>query len=220
MTSNLTHHMADNYLEKRYDEVFGTKKVTKRIGHTLDELLTKNRSTRGYNKSYIVKRSELEQIVAVNTKLGSGCNRQVLRFRLVTQGEEAQRVLENIKMGAALPELHLPFPGTEPEAFIIVCSLNGDDKLALIDLGMSLEAMSLRAVEMGLNTLIVGAFNKVNLKEALSLPCDPVAVLCVGKGAERFKLVPIKEGESHAYYRRDGVHCIPKVTLENLIVKD
>ena len=27
--------MADNYLEKRYDEVFGTKKVTKRVGHTV-----------------------------------------------------------------------------------------------------------------------------------------------------------------------------------------
>lgn len=210
--------MADNYLEKRYDEVFGTKKVTKRVGHTLDELLMKNRSTRGYNKAYVVKRQELEQIVSVNTKLGSGCNRQVLRFRLVTQGEESQKVLENIKMGAALPELHLPFPGTEPEAFIIVCSLNGDDKLALIDLGMSLEAMSLRAVEMGLNTLIVGAFNKSKLKEAFSLPCDPVAVLCVGKGAERFELVSIRESDPHAYYRRDGIHYVPKVKLEDLIL--
>ncbi len=210
--------MADNYLEKRYDEVFGTKRVTKRIGHTLDELLVKNRSTRGYHKPYIVKREELEQIVAVNTKIGSGRNRQVLRFRLVTQGEEAQKVLDNIKMGAALPELHLPFPGTEPEAFIIVCSLNGDDKLALIDLGMSLEAMSLKAVEMGLNTLIVGAFNKAKLKEAFSLPTDPVAILCVGKGAEKIELVPIKESESHAYYRKDGIHYIPKVILDDLII--
>lgn len=210
--------MADNYLEKRYDEVFGTKKVTKRVGHTLDELLMKNRSTRGYNKAYVVKRQELEQIVSVNTKLGSGCNRQVLRFRLVTQGEESQKVLENIKMGAALPELHLPFPGTEPEAFIIVCSLNGDDKLALIDLGMSLEAMSLRAVEMGLNSLIVGAFNKAQLKEAFNLPYDPIAVLCVGKGTEKFQIVPIKEDESHAYYRRDGIHYIPKVTLGDLLI--
>ena len=156
--------------------------------------------------------------MSVNTKLGSGCNRQVLRFRLVTQGDESQKVLENIKMGAALPELHLPFPGTEPEAFIIVCSLNGDDKLALIDLGMSLEAMSLRAVEMGLNTLIVGAFNKARLKEAFNLPYDPVAVLCVGKGAERFELVPINESAPHAYYRRDGIHYIPKVKLEDLIL--
>ena len=105
--------MADNYLEKRYDEVFGKKTVTKRVGHTLDELLTRNRSTRGYNKSYVVSRNELQQIVAVNTKLGSGCNRQMLRFRLVTQGEEADKVLSNIKMGAALPELQRPGGGAD-----------------------------------------------------------------------------------------------------------
>lgn len=210
--------MADNYLEKRYEEVFGTKKVTKRVGHTLDELLLRNRSTRGYHTPYVVRREELEQIVAVNTKLGSGCNRQVLRFKLVTKDTGAPQVLANIKMGAALPELHLPFPGTEPQAFIIVCSTVGDDKLALIDLGMSLQTMSLRAVEMGLNTLIVGAFNKSALKEAFQLPHDPLAVLCVGKGAERHQLVPITPDQSHAYYRRDGIHYIPKLHLADLLL--
>ena len=210
--------MADNYLEKRYDEVFGTRKVTKRVGHTLDELLTRNRSTRGYNKSFVVSEDLLRQIVSVNTKLGSGCNRQVLRFKLVTQETGAEKVLQNIKMGAALPELHLPFEGTEPEAFIIVCSTSGEDKLALIDLGMSLEAMSLRAVEMGLNTLIVGAFNKANIKEVFNLPYEPLAVLCVGKGAERIELVPIHENDSHAYYRKDGTHIVPKVMLSDLIL--
>ena len=209
--------MADNYLEKRYDELFGKKTVTKRVGHTLDELLTKNRSTRGYNKDFVVSGDLLRQIVSVNTKLGSGCNRQVLRFKLVTKESGAEKVFANIKMGAALPELHLPFPGTEPEAFIIVCSTVGEDKLALIDLGMSLEAMSLRAVEMGLNSIIIGAFNKVKLREAFDLPYEPLAVLCVGKGIERFQLVPIHENESHAYYRKDGSHCVPKIILEELI---
>lgn len=210
--------MADNYLEKRYDEVFGKKTVTKRVGHTLDELLTRNRSTRGYNKDFIVSEDLLRQIVSVNTKLGSGCNRQVLRFKLVTKETGAEKVLANIKMGAALPEFHLPFEGTEPEAFIIVCSTSGDDKLALIDLGMSLEAMSLRAVELGLNTLIIGAFNKANIKDAFNLQYDPIAVLCVGKGIERIHLVPIHENESHAYYRKDGSHFVPKVILEELLL--
>ena len=69
--------MADNYLEKRYEEVFGTRKVTKKIGHTLDELLSRNRSTRGYKKEFVVSEDLLRQIVSVNTKIGSGCNRQV-----------------------------------------------------------------------------------------------------------------------------------------------
>lgn len=210
--------MADNYLENRYNEVFGKKTVTRRVGHTLDELLLKNRSTRGYLKDYIVKEEELKQIVSVNTKIGSGCNRQVLRFKLVTHDNGAAKVLENIKMGAALPELHLPFPDTEPEAFILVCSTVSENKLVDIDLGISLQSMSLKATEMGLSCLIIGAFNKSEIIKEFNLPYEPVAVLCVGKGIEKFKLVPIHESENHAYYRKDGVHYIPKVSLDELIM--
>lgn len=210
--------MADNYLENRYNEVFGKKTVTKKVGHTLDELLTKNRSTRGYHKPYVVSVDELRKIVAVNTKIPSARNQQVLRFLLVTKESGAEKVLESIKMGGALPELHLPFAGTEPEAFVLVCSTVPENKLVDIDLGISLQSMSLRAVEMGLNTLIVGAFNKGALMEAFGLQHDLLAVLCVGKGAEQFQLEPIAETESHSYYRRNGVHIVPKVKLENLLL--
>ena len=144
--------MADNYLEKRYDEVFGNGKTKiKRIGHTLDELLLRNRSYRGFKKEYVVKREELERIVGVCNKIPSARNQQVLRFRLVTQGEASQAVMRNIRLGAALPELHLPFPGTEPEAFIIICSTIDENKMVDIDLGIAIQSMLLKAVEMGLN---------------------------------------------------------------------
>lgn len=212
--------MADNYLEKRYEEVFGKKKVVKRVGHTLDELLLKNRSTRGYNQQFVVSREMLQQIVGVNTKIGSGCNQQVLRFRLVTRDTGAAAVLPLLRMGAALPDLHLPLAGTGPGAFIVCCSTVAESKLVDIDLGISLQSMALKATEMGLSSLIVGAFNKGALREALSLPYEPLAVLCVGKGAERIELVPIHADESHAYWREEGVHYVPKVRLEELIIDE
>ena len=210
--------MADNYLEKRYDEVFGKKTVTKRVGHTLDQLLVKNRSTRGYNKEFVVRRELLEQIVAVNTKIGSGCNRQVLRFRLVTKGDEAAKVLENIKMGAALPELHLPFEGTEPEAFIIVCSTTAENKLVDIDLGMSLQTMMLKATEMGLGGICIGAFNRNARVETFALPCEPLLVLAIGMPAEKIELVPVHSGEPLKYYRENGIHYVPKIVANDLIL--
>ena len=76
--------MADNYLEKRYEEVFGSGHTkVKRVGHTLDELLLKNRSQRGYLKDYVVRREELERIVGVCSKIPSARNQQVLRFQLM-----------------------------------------------------------------------------------------------------------------------------------------
>lgn len=204
--------MADNYLEKRYEETLGNGKTrVKRIGHTVDELLTKNRSTRGYKKAYKVSRQELERIAGVCTRIPSARNQQVLRLRLVTHDSGAAQVLPLVKMGAALPELHLPFPGTEPEAFIVVCSTVAENPMVDIDLGIAAQSMLLKAVEMGLNGLIIAAFNRAKLQEALSLPYPPLLVLAIGKGDERIELKPIGEEESHAYYREGGVHYVPKV---------
>lgn len=211
--------MADNYLEKRYEETLGSGKIrVRRIGHTVDELLLKNRSTRGYKRAYRVSLAELERITAVCSRIPSARNQQVLRMRLVTHDGGADRVLPLIKMGAALPELHLPFPGTEPEAFIVVCSVVEENPMVDIDLGIAAQSMLLKAVEMGLNGLIIAAFNRAKLQEALGLPFTPLLVLAIGKGDERIELAPIAPDESHAYYRRDGIHYVPKIRAKDLLL--
>jgi nitroreductase len=209
--------MADGYLEKRMEEFSSNTKKTTVKHQSLDTLFEKNRSHRGYNKDYVVKRDMLERIVNVNTKVATGKNQQVLRFKLVTKGEEADYVLQNIKLGGMLPELHLPYKGTEPEAFIIVCTSAPESKIIDIDLGISLQSMALKATEMGLNGLIICAFNKANITEHFKLQYEPLAILAVGKGIENIKLKPISVDESRAYYREDGVHYVPKVKLEDII---
>ncbi|MCQ2280004.1 MAG: nitroreductase family protein [Bacteroidales bacterium] len=211
--------MADGYLESRYDEVFGRNSKKTVVKHVpVDKLLERNRSYRGYHPETIVTEDTLRKIVSVNTLIPSACNQQVLRFKLVTKGEGSGRVLANVKMGAALPELHLPFPGTEPEAFIIVCSTAPETKLVDIDLGISAQSMLLKATELGYNGLIIGAFNKANIQQEFSLPYEPLLVIAIGRGAEVIRRVEISENESHAYYRKEGVHFVPKVRLSDLIL--
>ena len=192
----------------------------KRYGnsHSLESLLAKNRSYRGYRKEYVVTAEMLKSIIAVNTKVPSGRNRQPLRFKLVTRDTGADKVLPHIRLGAGLPELHLPFAGTEPEAFIIVCTTVPEDRNVYIDLGISSQSMLLKAVDMGLNGIIIAAFDHEAIKQAFSLPYEPVLVVAIGKGAEKIELVPIAETEDHNYYRRDGVHYVPKVKVEDLII--
>lgn len=211
--------MADNYLEKRYEEIFGAGRTkVKRVGHPLDDLLLRNRSQRGYLKDYVVSRAELERIVGVCSRIPSARNQQVLRFRLVTRDTGAAAVLQNIKLGAALPELHLPLPGTEPEAFIVVCSTIPEDRMVDVDLGIALQSMLLKAVEMGLNGIVIGAFHKEHIKHDLQLPLDPLMILAIGKGIEKIEITPIASGDSHAYYRRDGVHYVPKIPARDLLI--
>lgn len=180
--------------------------------------MIKNRSHRGYSHDVVISREMLQRLVSVNTKIPSARNQQCLRFKLVTQDSGADIVLENIKLGGALPELHLPYPGTEPQAFIIICSTQVESKLVDIDLGISVQSMLLKAVELGLNGIIIGAFNKARLQEAFQLPYEPVLILAIGKGIEHIQLVDIDESESHNYYRQDNIHYVPKVKIDNLII--
>ena len=211
--------MADNYLEKRMEQYRSHSAASpgaKKEG--LATLLLKNRSTRGYDASYIVRADQLRRIVAVNNKLASARNRQVLRFRLVAS-DEAQKVLPFIRMGAGLKELQLPVDGTQPNAFIVVCSTIEPRNSTFVDLGISAQSMLLQAVEMGLNGLCMMDFDADGLVDSLRLPYDPLLVVAIGKSAEKIQLVDIKGADDHSYYREGGVHYVPKVVVEDLIIE-
>ena len=209
--------MADNYLENKFEEL-RNRPAAKKTTASLSTLLRKNRSYRGFDKNCVVTEAQLRRIVEVCTKIPSGRNQQALRFKLVTRETGAEKMQGLYKLGGALPELHLPFPGTEPEAFIIICGITPENKILDIDMGISAQSMLLKAVEMGLNGIMIGAFNKENIKQEFGLPYEPLLILAIGKGAENIRLVEINEDESHKYYRQDGVHFVPKVKLEQLIL--
>ena len=209
--------MADNYLEKKYEELQEKRPVIKRTNPSLDTLLRRNRSYRGYDPSRVVTREELMKMVEATTLVPSGRNQQVLRYRLVTE-EESDRVLPLIRLGGALPELHLPFPGTEPRAFLVICSTVSENPLIDIDLGIAAQSLLLKAVEMGLNGIMIRAFDAVKLQEALALPLKPLLVVAIGKGAEDIFLKPVNAGESLTYYRKDGVHFVPKLKAVDLLL--
>ena len=212
--------MADNFLEKRMEQ-YRSRSSSLQCAKTkegLATLLVKNRSTRGYDASYRVRIDQLRRIVAVNTKLASARNRQPLRFRLVT-ADEACKVLPFIRMGAGLKELNLPLEGTEPNAFIIVCSTIEPRNSTFVDLGIAAQSMLLQAVEMGLNGLCIMDFDRQLLVDTLQLPYTPLLVIAVGKSAEKARLIDINEGDDHSYYRENGVHYVPKVVVEDLIIE-
>ena len=209
--------MADNYLERREQELAEKRPVVKHTGISLDSLLKKNRSYRGYDQSRIVTREELRQLVAATTFAASGMNRQRLRYRLVAK-DEAAKVLPHITLGAALPEERLPHPGSEPQAFIVVCATEAENKIIDIDLGIAAQSILLKAVEMGLGGIFILNFRGEAIREALALPQPPIAVIAIGKPAEKIFLLPVESGADLNYYRKDGIHYVPKLQVDNLLI--
>lgn len=212
--------MADNYLGRKMEEYFARpndRTAGRRPGATLGRLLLKNRSHRGYDSGFLVREDQLRRIIEVNTRIPSARNQQVLRFRPVLS-DEAQRVLPHIRLGDALPELHLPLPGTEPNAFIICCSTQAESRYVDIDLGISAQSMLLQAVELGLNGICIGAFDREAIRREFALEWEPLLILAIGRGIEHIELTPIGADGDRRYYRRNGVHYVPKLTLEALLI--
>ena len=212
--------MADNYLGKKMEDYIAGKSSSpiKKQQPTLQKLLLRNRSHRAYDNSFTVREDQLRKIIDVNTKTPSARNQQVLRFRPVLR-EEAHLVTPYIKLGGALPYLNLPQEGFEPNAYIIICTTKEEDRWVDVDLGIAAQSMLLQATEIGLNGICIGAFNKEVIKKVFELQYEPLLILGIGRGAERIELTKIEEGEDHKYYRKDNVHYVPKVKLEDLIIK-
>ncbi len=211
--------MADDYLGRKMAEYFA--RPDKQPAHrpmNLGRLLLKNRSHRGYDSRFVVRRDQLRSIIEVNTCIPSARNQQVLRFRPVL-ADEAPALLGCIRLGGGLPDLHLPLPGTEPNAFIIVCSAAEESRYVDIDLGISAQSMLLRATEMGLNGICIGAFDRDKVREAFRLPCEPLLILAIGRGIEKIELTEIGAADDHGYYRRGDTHFVPKLRIEELILE-
>ncbi len=160
--------MADNYLEKKMEALREVRPKVVRNHPSLDSLLKKNRSHRGYDASVKLPVQTLKELVAAATLCPSGMNAQSLRFRLVPS-EEAHKVHPLVKLGAALPEEHLPHPGEEPQGYIVICSARAEDRIVDIDLGIAAQSILLGAVSHGLNGIVILNFNPDSVQQALDL---------------------------------------------------
>lgn len=210
--------MADNYLGRKMEEYEAQKCASVRTRKvSLVSLLAKNRSTRGFDASFKVRHDQLVALIEAVRLAPSAMNQQVLRFRLVT-AEEAHLITPHIRLGRALPELKLPLEGTEPNAYIVICT-DRESRYVDMDMGIATQTMLLRAVEMGLNGICIAAFDHDAVRKALNLPLAPQLLVAVGRSAEHIEVVGISEGESTTYYRKNGTHFVPKLRTEELIIK-
>ena len=210
--------MADNYLGKKMEDHMRASAPKRTATRSFMRLLEKNRSHRSFDSTFKVRADQLRRIIEVVTKIPSARNQQVLRFRPVLE-DEAHKVLPHIRLGGALPELHLPEKGSEPNAFIVICSTVPEERYVSVDMGIAAQSMLLQAVEIGLNGICIGAFDRGAVQRELLLDLEPLLVLAIGRGTDNIRLVEINESENHSYYRRDGAHYVPKVRLEELIIK-
>lgn len=190
----------------------------------LKDLVVKNRSYRGYDESFGVSEDVLKELVDMARLTASGANLQPIKYRLVTEKADVNKLNELTRWGKMLPELTLPHPGQYPAAYILMTidtQICKNPEAAGTDIGIAAQTVMLGAVEKGLGGCMIANFDKAEAAGALSLPerYKPVLALAIGKPSETVKLVDVGEDGSTKYYRDENdVHFVPKRKLEDVLI--
>jgi nitroreductase len=155
------------------------------------ETIRDRRSIRTYKGERIPK-DKLDKLLETARLAPSAANRQVWKF-IVVEDEQIKNQLVTACNNQA-------FVGTASQVIAGI----GDpaQKWHQVDLAIALEHLVLEAVELGLGTCWIGAFNEDEVKKILKIPQDKkvVALLTVGVPAESPAARPRKALEEIVAY--------------------
>ena len=92
-----------------------------------------------------------------------------------------------------------------------------------LDVGITAQTMMLGAADMGLGGCMFGSIQREKLASLFGIDTEKYSielVLALGKPKEDVRIVDLPENGSTAYYRdENGVHYVPKRSVEELIIK-
>ena len=186
------------------------------------DLVIKNRTYRGFDENYRIDRESLLELVDLTRFTASSANLQPLKYFVAGDKEIVDQIQPLTKWAGALSHLNLPYPGTRPTAFIVICQDNAisSSNGMLKDVGIVAQTITLAAAEKGLGCCMIGSFELAALKKLLKLPesIDPKLVIALGKPAEKVELTDAVDGNTTYYRDENGVHYVPKRNLEDILL--
>lgn len=186
----------------------------------LKELVLKNRSYRSFSRETI-GREKLTEYIDMARITASSANLQALKYRIVADAEECAKTFAQTKWAGYLSDMEIPPKGCEPTGYIVICidtditkNIHGFYK----DTGIAAQTIMLAAAEDGFGGCMIGSFNEENLKSELSIPENLTVslVLALGRPSEEVELTEFAGDVK--YYRENGVHYVPKRSLEEVII--
>lgn len=185
------------------------------------ELVLKTRSYRRFDQAAPVSLGVLRELVDLARQTASGSNIQPLKYVLSADPATNARIFSHTRWAGYLADWPGPAEGERPTAYVVIL---GDTALRRefdTDLGIAAQTVMLSATERGLGGCMIGSLDREPLREALAIPeqYKILLVLALGKPVEKVVLEPVAPDGDIRYYRdQDGVHHVPKRSLEEIIV--
>lgn len=191
----------------------------------LKDLLKKSRSYRSYDESVMFTEDQMRDFVDHVRYAPSSINKQTLRYRLIFEQDEVEKMRPLTTWAIALKDYKLPPEGHHATGFIVICqdmesTLRPDNYLK--DVGICAQMILLAATEAGYGGCMIGSFHPGKVAAAFDIPeqYKPMLVVALGKPDEEITMVPVGEDGSIKYYRdENGRHFVPKRSLDDIILK-
>lgn len=187
----------------------------------IKDLIMKNRSYRRFFEDSKVNCDALRELIDLARLSASAANRQPLKYIISCAEGKNSVIFSNIAWAAYLKDWPGPPEGERPSAYIVLLGDKDISESFIWDAGISAQSILLGATEKGLGGCMIASINKNGLREALKIPekFEIVLVIAIGKPKEKVVIEPVgNEGDIKYWRDTEGVHHVPKRSLDELII--
>ena len=189
----------------------------------LEDLVRKNRSYRRFHQDVPVALETLRALVYLARLSASGSNLQPLKYVLSVDPEVNARIFPHTRWAGYLKDWGGPEEGEQPAAYVVILGDTEIRKGVGCDHGIAAQSIMLGATERGLGGCMIGSIDRDGLRQTLDIPeqYEILLILALGKPKETVVLEDVgPEGDTKYYRDAEGVHHVPKRSLEEMILKE
>ncbi len=184
----------------------------------IKDLIRQNRSFRRFSQDVKPTEDDLRAMIDGARLSPSAGNLQRLLFTPVTDAALCHAVFDTLTFAAYFGGWK-PAECERPTAYIVIWAKSEPDTNMAIDVGIAAQSILLTAREMGFGGCIFRSINRPELCLALSkdkyVPC---VVIALGRPGEAVMITDIKNGDVKYYRDGSDTHCVPKRTLDDVII--
>lgn len=186
----------------------------------LKDLIQKNRSYRRFDETKKIEMSILRELVDLARLSASGANMQSLRFYLSNEQQLNNEINECLKWAGYLKGWS-PAEGERATAFIVMLKSKERKSSTAYDEGIAAQSILLGAVEKGLGGCMLGAVDRDKLAGVLDIgdEYEILLVVALGYPVETVVIEEARNGDIKYWRSEDGVHHVPKRSLDELIIR-
>jgi nitroreductase len=185
------------------------------------DLVVATRTVRRFQQGAAVDLETLRELVDLARLSASAANLQPLKYILSCEPARNGKIFPRLAWAGYLKDWPGPGEGERPAAYIVIL---GDKRIRQsfdCDHGIAAQSILLGATERGLAGCVIASVQRHELREALAIPehLEILLVLALGRAKEKVVLEPLgAEGDIKYWRDAEGVHHVPKRSLDEIIV--